>query len=101
ITGASSKRKSKAEEGLRQLLGRDTDAAEAQLEEADTKLKQLKKKNKHLMADSETEDVIDVHEISEEVEKETKSAKGTKKATGTKKAAGTKKKAAKAASKAT
>lgn len=88
ITEANPKRKAKAEEGLRQLLGRDADVAEAQLEEADTKLKQLKKKNKHLLAeDGEEEDVIDIHEISEEVEKEEKSAKGTKKAAGTKKKA--------------
>jgi len=45
ITSANAGRKKKAEEGLRTLLGRDAQDAEAQLEEADTKLKKLKAKS--------------------------------------------------------
>ncbi len=103
ITNASAKRKSKAEEGLKQLLGRDAEVAEAQLEEADTKLKQLKKKNRHLIGNGEeNKDIIDVSEIHEEVDEEVAKSKGKNKK-ATKKAAGkatTKKASAKPAKKA-
>jgi DNA topoisomerase-6 subunit B len=83
ITSANATRKKKAEEGLRTLLGRDAQDAEAQLEEADSKLKKLKAKTGELDEESSV-DVIDVHEI---VEEEAKPKKGAKKAKTTKKAA--------------
>lgn len=83
ITSANAARKKKAEEGLRTLLGRDASDAEAQLEEADSKLKKLKAKTGEL-----EDDVIDVHGLAEEAteEKAGKSAKADKPAKGTKKA---------------
>lgn len=44
ISGASESRKKKAEEGLRKILGRDSEAAMNELEEAQTKLAEQKKK---------------------------------------------------------
>lgn len=103
ITSANASRKKKAEEGLRTLLGRDAQDAEAQLEEADSKLKKLKAKTGELDEVTDPDaDVIDVHKLAEEVgepkdskaEKATKSGKaaaaknaksGTKKATKKKK----------------
>lgn len=77
ITSANATRKKKAEEGLRTLLGRDAQDAEAQLEEADSKLKKLKAKTGEL---EEEVDVIDVHELAEEAgePKESKAEKATK-----------------------
>jgi len=44
ISGANESRKKKAEEGLRKILGRDSDAAVNELEEAQSKLEAQKKK---------------------------------------------------------
>jgi len=44
IAGANESRKKKAEEGLRKILGRDSDAAVNELEEAQSKLEAQKKK---------------------------------------------------------
>lgn len=48
ITKAPAARKTKAEEGLMKLLGRDTKAAEKELETAHSNLEALKAKTKHL-----------------------------------------------------
>src|SRR5690606_1189673 len=66
ITGASEARKKRAQEGLRKILGRDAQAAEAELEEAQTKL------NAHIEDAARRgvvhgdADVIDVHEATAE-----------------------------------
>lgn len=80
ITSANAARKKKAEEGLRTLLGRDAQDAEAQLEEADSKLKKLKIKTGELEEESNI-DVIDVHEMSED-EKDVEVVKAIKTKTG-------------------
>ncbi len=54
IVKAPDSRKKKAEEGLRKLLGRDSQAAIKDLEEAESKLKAHKAKNTHLYDDDET-----------------------------------------------
>ncbi|MES2767939.1 MAG: DNA topoisomerase VI subunit B [Bdellovibrionota bacterium] len=77
ITSANAARKKKAEEGLRTLLGRDAQDAEAQLEEADTKLKKMKAKSGEYDEDPNV-DVIDVHELSEEVAEGKSTTKGAK-----------------------
>ena len=48
ITKAGKDRTERATEGLKKLLGRDTKEAEAELEEAHTRLETLKAKSKHL-----------------------------------------------------
>ena len=53
ITGSSESRKKKAEEGLKKLLGRDANAAEADLAEAHENLKKLKQKESYLTGDEE------------------------------------------------
>lgn len=90
ITKASSSRKKSAEEGLRQILGRDAEAAEEKLEDAETQLKKLKAKDG-------SEDVIDVEDIEAEVgedvgqeeapekSEKTSTKKATKKQVATKK----------------
>lgn len=56
MTKSNAARKKKAEEGLRKLLGRDSDAAMADLEEAEQKLKaQKKRESKKLGVDAESE----------------------------------------------
>jgi DNA topoisomerase-6 subunit B len=94
IVGANESRKKKAEEGLKKLLGRDSEAAIADLEEAESKLLAQKKKErqKGIAHDDEEDvavDVITSEDLSEEAEAEEKPQGTTKKAT-TKKA-GTKK----------
>jgi len=92
IIGAPESRKKKAEEGLKKLLGRDSEAAIADLEEAESKLLAQKKKERQKGIGHEEEevesDVISSEELSEEAEEKPQST--TKKAT-TKKAVGTKK----------
>jgi DNA topoisomerase-6 subunit B len=84
ITKANNARKKNAEEGLRQILGRDAEAAEEKLEESETQLKKLKAKTGQV-------DVIDVEKVEESeaaeapVEKEAAPAKAEK--ASTKKAA--------------
>lgn len=91
IVGANEARKRRAEEGLKKLLGRDSDALVADLEEAEIKLLQQKKREaKKSGADFEEEEieVIRSEELAEDAS-EPVAARSTKKTT-TKKA-GTKK----------
>lgn len=81
IVGANDNRKKKAEEGLKKLLGRDSSAAAAALEEADSKLKNLKAREAKKFGLEEDVDVISV----EVVEEEPKGKKATKKETAPKK----------------
>jgi len=53
ITNANEKRKKKAEEGLKKLLGRDASAAQSELATAHTTLEALKKKESYLVSDEE------------------------------------------------
>ncbi|MBS1972360.1 MAG: DNA topoisomerase VI subunit B [Bdellovibrionales bacterium] len=94
MVGANEARKKRAEEGLKKLLGRDSEAAIADLEEAESKLLAQKKKErqKGIAHDDEEDievDVISSEDLSEESEGQEKPQGTTKKAT-TKKA-GTKK----------
>ena len=56
ISGANAARKKKAEEGLRKILGRDSDDATAQLEEAQTKLAAQKLKEAKKMGSADEAD---------------------------------------------
>lgn len=73
IVGANDNRKKKAEEGLKKLLGRDSSAAAADLEEAKSKLQNLKAREAKKLG---LEDDVDV--IKVEVEGEAKPEKGAK-----------------------
>ncbi len=92
MVGANDARKKRAEEGLKKLLGRDSEAAMADLEEAESKLLAQKKKErqKGIAHDDEKEaevDVISSDDLSDEAEGK---PQGTTKKATTKKA-GTKK----------
>lgn len=93
IVGAPETRKKKAEEGLKKLLGRDSEAAMADLEEAESKLLAQKKKerSKGINLDGEDEtDVITsgslVEDASEPLAAEAAIKKTTTKKASTKKA---------------
>lgn len=100
ITKAKADRKKKAEEGLKNLLGRDTDLAESQLQEAQTKLATLKAKQKSKFGDDEEsmeELAAEAGDAAMEMESgeeaiETDNVVETAKAKGTKKKAPAKKK---------
>lgn len=93
IVGAPESRKKKAEEGLKKLLGRDSEAAIADLEEAESKLLAQKKRERQKGIahdeDEEEVDVISADDLEEEAYEAERPQGTTKKAT-TKKA-GTKK----------
>lgn len=92
IIKAPEARKKKAEEGLRKLLGRDSEAAMADLEAAETKLLEQKKRErkKGIEHDDIEEDVISSEDLVEEAAVSTK--KTTTKKTTAKKATTAKKK---------
>jgi DNA topoisomerase-6 subunit B len=100
IINAPKARVTKAEEGLKKLLGRDASAAESELEHATSKLQQLKaRERKKLGLDEEEEESSHLDEKNSEgtpseanVEEHEELAAGDSKK-GTKKAAGTKKSA--------
>jgi DNA topoisomerase VI subunit B len=92
IVGANETRKKRAEEGLKKLLGRDSEAAIADLEEAESKLLAQKKKErqKGIAHDDEEDievDVISSEDLSDEAEEKPQGTtkKATTKKTGTKK----------------
>lgn len=72
IVKAPEARKRKAEEGLKKLLGRDSEEAIAHLEEAESKLAVLKTKEAKMMG-------LEDSELVEDVAAENKKAAGTKK----------------------
>lgn len=74
IVKAPEARKRKAEEGLKKLLGRDSEEAIAHLEEAETKLAVLKDKEAKKMGLDDSDS-----ELVEDVAAENKKAAGTKK----------------------
>lgn len=87
ITKSNDARKKKAEEGLRKLLGRDSEEAIADLEEAETKLaKQKSKEAKKLgMVDDEDTGVEDAEAQTSDAEVDSEIAKENYKAASTKK----------------
>lgn len=93
IINAPESRKKKAEEGLRKLLGRDSEEAMADLEAAESKLLEQKKreKKKGIDHDDVEEDVIRGEDLVEEAlepqgtKKTTTKKETTKKTTGKKK----------------
>nr|BFD60421.1 DNA topoisomerase VI subunit B [Bdellovibrio sp. CKG001]BFD63836.1 DNA topoisomerase VI subunit B [Bdellovibrio sp. HM001]BFD65970.1 DNA topoisomerase VI subunit B [Bdellovibrio sp. HAGR004] len=89
IIKAPESRKKKAEEGLKKLLGRDSEEAMADLEAAESKLLEQKKREKKKGIDHGDED-FDVISSSDLVEEASEEPQGTKKTT-TKKTVTTKK----------
>lgn len=98
MVGAPKSRVAKAEEGLKKLLGRDASSAEAELEQATSKLKALKAKEREKLG-LEDDEPLHQDEVNDDGtpseaavdEHEEMAARGSKKLAGTKKAAGTKK----------
>ncbi|MCE3010340.1 MAG: DNA topoisomerase VI subunit B [Proteobacteria bacterium] len=84
ITKAPEARKKKAEEGLRKLLGRDSEDAVAELEEAQSKLASLKSREAKKLGLSGEDSEIKDDEVKA-VAEENKKAATTKKAASTKK----------------
>ncbi len=88
ITNSNDARKKRAEEGLRKLLGRDSEEAKADLEEAHDKLaKQKSRDAKKMGIDDDDAPVVDIDEDDAEAEvvAENKKAASTKKSTGKRK----------------
>lgn len=87
LVSANDARKKRAEEGLKKLLGRDSEAAISELEDAQSKLLEQKKREKKKGIDHDDvdieEDVISADDLHEEAAK----AQGTTKKTTTKKVA--------------
>lgn len=77
LAGASESRRKKAEEGLKKILGRDSEAAMSDLEEAQTKLAVVKKKQAKLFG--EDSEIIEEAEAAPEAVSEEKKPKATKK----------------------
>ncbi|MEO0336601.1 MAG: hypothetical protein AAF202_09405, partial [Pseudomonadota bacterium] len=98
ITKAPKKREKAAEEGLKKILGRDTDQAESKLKEAESRLKVLKAKQKDKFGDLGDGEAEAVEGSSVEVEA-SEPKKAEKKTTSKKVSKATKKKVAKKATK--
>lgn len=77
LTKSSDARKKRAEEGLRKLLGRDSEEAIADLEEAESKLAKLKSRDAKKMGSDEDES--DAEEVEEKPVATTKKNVGTQK----------------------
>jgi DNA topoisomerase-6 subunit B len=96
ILNAPKARVEKAEVGLKKLLGRDASAAEAELEQASSKLQELKAKQRAKFGEEEPvhqEEVDSAGTPSEAAVEEHEEMAAADVKAGTKKAAGTKKKA--------
>ncbi|KHD87641.1 MAG: DNA topoisomerase VI subunit B [Bdellovibrio sp. ArHS] len=92
IINAPESRKKKAEEGLKKLLGRDSEEAIADLEAAESKLLEQKKREKKKGIDHEIEeDVISSEDLVEEASESAGTKKTTTKKETTKKTTGKKK----------
>ncbi len=87
IIGASDARKKKAQEGLRKLLGRDSEAAVADLEAAEIKLLKMKQKNFDGGSEDEEKDIIRAADLMEDAVESAETPKTTKKKVATKKVA--------------
>ena len=75
IAGAHESRRKKAEEGLKKILGRDSQAALSDLEEAQTKLAVQKKKEAKLIGEEDTSEAADVQETVKKTKKSEKKKK--------------------------
>jgi DNA topoisomerase-6 subunit B len=91
LVNANDARKKRAEEGLKKLLGRDSEAAMSELEDAQSKLLEQKKREKKKGIDHDDidieEDVIsadDLHSEAQGTKKTTTKKVATKKTTGKK-----------------
>jgi DNA topoisomerase-6 subunit B len=78
LAGANDSRRKKAEEGLKKILGRDSEAAINDLEDAQTKLAAQKKKQAQITGEDIEETVVDA-EDSEEVQSKKSETKKNKK----------------------
>ena len=78
ISGANESRRKKAEEGLKKILGRDSEAAQSDLELAQNKLAEQKKKMAKITGEEE-ETVVDVEEDSAEESSKKSETKKNKK----------------------
>lgn len=81
ITKANDVRRKKAEEGLRKILGRDSEAAVAELEDAESRLANLKARERKKAGIEDDEDFVE--EVDEVVEAKTTAKSTTAKATAT------------------
>lgn len=81
ITKANDVRRKKAEEGLRKILGRDSEAAVAELEDAESRLANLKAKERKKAGLEDDEEFVD--DVEEAVEATTTAKSTTAKATTT------------------
>lgn len=79
ITKSSDARKKRAEEGLRKLLGRDSEEAIADLEEAESKLAKQKSREAKKMGSDDEELSVEVEEVEEKAPATTKKQVGTQK----------------------
>jgi DNA topoisomerase-6 subunit B len=75
ISGANDARRKKAEDGLKKILGRDSEAALSDLEEAQTKLAAQKKKEAKLIGDEEMSAEQEAPAAKSENAKDTKKRK--------------------------
>lgn len=79
ITKSTDARKKRAEEGLRKLLGRDSEEAIADLEEAESKLAKQKSREAKKMGSDDEELSVEVEEVEEKAPATTKKQVGTQK----------------------
>lgn len=77
IAGANQARRKKAEDGLKKILGRDSEAALSDLEEAQTKLAEQKKKQAKITGEDEESAPVD-EDAAEETAKKSETKKSKK-----------------------
>ncbi|MBY0452535.1 MAG: DNA topoisomerase VI subunit B, partial [Bdellovibrionaceae bacterium] len=78
IAGANDSRRKKAEEGLKKILGRDSEAAISDLEQAQTKLDEQKKKQAKITGEDEDAPVVEDEDAAEEKAKKSETKKSKK-----------------------
>ena len=79
LAGANDSRRKKAEEGLKKILGRDSEAAISDLEQAQTKLAEQKKKQAKITGeDEEDAPVFEDEDAVEEKAKKSETKKSKK-----------------------
>jgi DNA topoisomerase-6 subunit B len=78
LAGANDSRRKRAEEGLKKILGRDSEAAMSDLEEAQTKLAAQKKKQAQLTGEDFEETVVESEDDEEAQSKKSETKKNKK-----------------------
>lgn len=78
LAGANDSRRKKAEEGLKKILGRDSEAAMSDLEEAQTKLAAQKKKQAQITGEDVDEAVVESEDAEETQSKKSETKKNKK-----------------------